>query len=472
MSSRTQFERMFARSTRFIVLVACGALVYPQPLLAHGRLLGSSPAAGSKLTAAPKTVRLDFSESAELSFTRIVIVTASGDTIHLATLSHAPETNRSVIAQVPVDLPAGEFRILWRMSAADGHPTHGQFAFSIVTANQPAADTSVSRDTLITGGRTSALPPAESGGFGVESPVYVVIRWLELSALLTVIGAVGFRNAVLPRIRSRKGRIRDSDRSERRAAAWGRNAAIVLAVTAPLRLAAQAAVMRSAQTPMAMHGGAFFETAWGRAWALQLIAAIIAAGVFARAASLGDRKLSTSMWRFATAATLLLAVTPALSGHAMASQWAGVAIVVDALHVMGAGGWLGTLLLTLAVGLREIDPESLGAGAAELFNAFSPVALTFAGLVAATGFMSGWINLGSLPPLVTSSYGKVLLIKLALVAFVVSAGAWNWKRMRPSLIAATSTAPIRRSASIEIALGIVVVVVTAVLVAVPTPVAQ
>jgi copper transport protein len=139
---------------------------------------------------------------------------------------------------------------------------------------------------------------------------------------------------------------------------------------------------------------------------------------------------------------------------------------------MGAGGWLGTLLLTLAVGLREIDPESLGAGAAELFNAFSPVALTFAGLVAATGFISGWINLGSLPPLVTSSYGKVLLIKLALVAFVVSVGAWNWKRMRPSLIAATSTAPIRRSASIEIALGIVVVLVTAVLVAVPTPMSE
>jgi putative copper export protein/methionine-rich copper-binding protein CopC len=472
MSSRAQFAGMFVRSTRLLLLLAGGALLRPQPLLAHGKLLGSSPAAGSKLTEAPKTVRLDFNESAELSLTRISVVTASGDTIQLLTLRHPAGTSKSVTADVPVDLPAGEFRILWRMAGADGHPTHGEFAFSIVPANEPAVDTSVSRDTVITGGRRSAPPAPESGGFGVESPIYVVIRWLEFCALLTVIGAVGFRNAVLPRIRSRKGRVRDSDRSERRAAAWGRNAAIVLAVTAPLRLAAQAAVMRSAQTPMAMHGRAFFDTAWGRAWALQLIAAIIAAGVFARAASLSDRKSSRSMWRLATAAALLLAVTPALSGHAMASQWAGVAIVVDALHVMGAGGWLGTLLLTLAVGLREIDPESLGAGAAELFNAFSPVALTFAGLVAATGFISGWINLGSLPPLVTSSYGKVLLIKLALVAFVVSAGAWNWKRMRPSLIAATSTAPIRRSASIEIALGIVVVLVTAVLVAVPTPMSE
>jgi putative copper export protein len=115
------------------------------------------------------------------------------------------------------------------------------------------------------------------------------------------------------------------------------------------------------------------------------------------------------------------------------------------------------------------DATSTNLHAAELFNAFSPVALTFAGIAALTGVISGWINLGSLSALFGSSYGTVLLIKLALLVFVASAGAYNWLSARPSLGGGSDTTHIRRSASIEIALGTAVLLVTAILVAVPTP---
>ena len=49
------------------------------------------------------------------------------------------------------------------------------------------------------------------------------------------------------------------------------------------------------------------------------------------------------------AAVLALAFTPALSGHAVATS--ALAVVSDGLHVLSAGGWLGTLLLMVVAGL-------------------------------------------------------------------------------------------------------------------------
>ncbi len=468
--------RSLMRSARLLLVGGAGILVIASPLFAHGKLLSSDPVAGSRLTISPKTVRLDFSEAAELRFTRVSIVTSRGDTIALVALRHPGDSSRSVIADVPGKLPMGDLRIIWRMASADGHPTRGEILFSIVAAIQPGADSSAFRDSGVAAVRPPITTAPEIPGFGVESPLYVVIRWLEFCALLTVIGTVAFRNLVLPRIRTRTTGS-GIDETTRRAAMWGRNAALALAVTAVLRLVAQAVAMGVAGTPMQITEGpgVFLATAWGRAWIVQMVVAVIAALIFNRAGSgRGDDKSARTIWQLATVATLMLAVTPALSGHAAAASrlWGG-AIVVDAAHVIGAGGWLGTLLLTLAVGLREpMGATSPDLHAAELFNAFSPVALMFGGLAAITGVTSGWLNLGSFSALVGSSYGKVLLIKLALVFLVGAAGAYNWLRARPALGRGFGTRAIRRSASLEIGLGIAVLLVTAILVAVPTPFPQ
>jgi putative copper export protein len=66
-------------------------------------------------------------------------------------------------------------------------------------------------------------------------------------------------------------------------------------------------------------------------------------------------------------------------------------------------------------------------------------------------------------------YGRVLLAKLALVAVVLGAGAFNWKRQTPRMHAAEGVAAMRRSARRELALGALVFLLTAVLVATPLP---
>lgn len=62
-----------------------------------------------------------------------------------------------------------------------------------------------------------------------------------------------------------------------------------------------------------------------------------------------------------------------------------------------------------------------------------------------------------------------LVIKLMFVLVVATVGAWNWRRVRPSLGESGSEETIRRSATLELAVGAIVLIVTSVLVTLPSP---
>jgi len=82
------------------------------------------------------------------------------------------------------------------------------------------------------------------------------------------------------------------------------------------------------------------------------------------------------------------------------------------------------------------------------------------------------LNVASWSAFTTTSYGRTLLIKLAVVLLLVIVGAFNWRRVRPTLATGgtAASARLRHSATLELALGVLVLAVTAVLVALPTPV--
>ena len=52
---------------------------------------------------------------------------------------------------------------------------------------------------------------------------------------------------------------------------------------------------------------------------------------------------------------------------------------------------------------------------------------------------------------------------------VVTMGAWNWRRIRPSLGESDSEETIRHSATMELTFGALVLLATAVLVTLPSP---
>ena len=146
-------------------------------------------------------------------------------------------------------------------------------------------------------------------------------------------------------------------------------------------------------------------------------------------------------------------------------------MLADGLHVLGAAGWLGTLACLIVIGLPTAAAARDGRweAVASMVNAFSPLALACAGLVLLTGVASAWLRLGALAPLWTSDYGRTLLLKLGLLIGVVGTATYNWLRVKPALGSPESTARLKRSATVELAVGVAVIAVTAVLVALPPP---
>jgi putative copper resistance protein D len=145
--------------------------------------------------------------------------------------------------------------------------------------------------------------------------------------------------------------------------------------------------------------------------------------------------------------------------------------VADGFHILGASAWLGGLTCLIIVGLPAATQAHDGRGpaVASMVNAFSPIALACAGLVVLTGATSAWLRLGGLEPLWTSAYGRVLLLKVGLMIGVAATGAYNWLRVKPALGTSESTVRLKKSATVELAVGVAVIAVTAFLVALPTP---
>jgi putative copper export protein len=147
---------------------------------------------------------------------------------------------------------------------------------------------------------------------------------------------------------------------------------------------------------------------------------------------------------------------------------------VNAVHILAASTWLGTLLVLTIVGIRGVIGRAPGGSprsrlVADLVNSFSPLALTAASIVALTGATTAWLHLKRISALYTTSYGKALIVKLILVAIVVSLGGWNWRRVRPTLGEPGTEETIRRSSTMELTFAALVLIATAVLVTLPSP---
>lgn len=451
--------------------------LFPTQVLAHSALRSSSPASGAHLSEAPRELRFRFSEPVELALARIALVGPDGAEVGLGTLQRAADSAALLIAPIRGALSAGTYTVQWQIAGADGHPVRGEYSFMIspgaaglatdpgpTAPGQTAPPAAHHRDAM-------SFPSGER--FDSNSPLYVAVRWLTFVGLLGLIGAATFRLLVLPLAARQAGSAVPMllGSASRRAARIGLGMAAVVALAALLRLYAQSYALHGASEAWnaELASALLWRTTWGWGWLLQALGAGLALVGFA-----GAMRGARAGWGLAAAGALALAFTPGLSGHAAASEeLAPVAVLADGLHVLGAGGWLGSLLLVVLAGVPAamgLDSAARGRAVADLVNAFSPTALLFAGTVVATGVFAAWIHMGSLADLWESGYGRTLLLKLVVLSVVFGTGAYNWLRVKPALGTEEAAGRLRRSAALELAVGVLVLGITAALVATSPPV--
>ena len=160
----------------------------------------------------------------------------------------------------------------------------------------------------------------------------------------------------------------------------------------------------------------------------------------------------------------------------------GLLAIVNPLHVLAGGLWLGTLAVLVALlfpvlmrgdaGGYEMGVRPGGSRIDALVRRFSRLALVSSALLGVTGLINAWRHLGAIDALWTSSYGWALLAKLAVVTVLVGFGFYNWRYATPGLSAGSGDARLVRASRREVLLGLVVLIVTAVLVSLPAPAEQ
>jgi putative copper export protein len=395
--------------------------------------------------------------------TAISLKDANGKELPLAMARMDPTDALMISVGVAQPLSPGRYSVTWRTAASDGHPSHGTFSFVVLEgAGLPAIGPS-SRLTDTIGSSHVATPPSVKSENAEDADAASSVgnslaRAFSFVGLLVLIGATMFRTLVLSRASGISADMRE--RMERRAALLGVFASVVVILSAFARLFLESEMMSEmhgmqtmSMTDMAMH------TQWGFALRLELGAALLSLISFGLA-----MKRLRGAWLAASISSIVLAVTPALAGHAASSpKFISLMIATDFLHVLGGASWLGSLVAVIVVGL----PLSLALGGAErwssvasLVNSFSPVAMVSVALVVVSGVIASWVHLERLSALWQTTYGQVLLVKLALAVLTLTIGAYNFRRVQPQLVNEVGVTRLKRSATLELGFGFLVLLVT------------
>lgn len=201
------------------------------------------------------------------------------------------------------------------------------------------------------------------------------------------------------------------------------------------------------------------DTRFGQVWLWRaFFLTLVAAALTSASAAIG--------WiRIFAAAALLAAV--AWTGHAGARigpvGW--LQLCADMAHLLAAGLWLGSLP-ALAMLLATPFPSRLFTIATRRFSTFGMIAVA---ALLLTGLLNTYLLTDSILALPETTYGQLLLLKLALFGAMLALAAVNKWRWTPRLPAPVATTAIRRHSLIEAGLGLAVIVVVGVLGTLPPP---
>lgn len=194
------------------------------------------------------------------------------------------------------------------------------------------------------------------------------------------------------------------------------------------------------------------DTDFGPIWAARMALALVLCGP-----AIARKRIA-----YAVLSGVLL-ISIALTGHARVHEGAlgWLQAGNDAVHLAAAGAWLGALTAFLVLfRTAPTSPET-----ARALVDFSTIGLLSVAALLVSGAANTWLILGGLAPLPATSYGRLLLLKVALFALMVALAADNRLRLVPAMVKEHGGALDRLRTHVlgEQALGLAVLLLVAVL---------
>ena len=380
-----------------VLFAALAALALPATALGHATLTGAWPATQSRVDATPSEIRLEFNQAVTAGARSIEVLAADGTVLSGA--ARAASGDRAVVALVAGLEQGTAYTVRWRVVGRDGHSPSGVYTFGVGVA-----------------------PPPPTAAVGARGTTWRddVARWLLFAALALVLGPLAIRLVVL------RGPVPGA--LERRF-----HLVTTAAAFSVINVGIAAFVIRASNALQLPFGDLLYgdlqpfaeKTRFGVAFLVMTVGF----GVVATLLLLSwIFDLSGPRWA-AFVLSLLLVSGLSLAGHQGTEPNATrVSEVADWLHLVAACVWVGGVA-TLAL---LVWPSAPGLRA-RAFLGFSRIAV---GLVAAMVVAGGYLALARLPALDDlweTDYGRLLLVKLGIVALALAWGGFHHLVVRPRL---------------------------------------
>jgi copper transport protein len=340
----------------------------------------------------------------------------------------APQTLITPLRRVP----EGWYLVFWRVISADGHPVRGAFTFAVGPNAGPPPQFRV--PSLSETATTTRL---------------LISRWVVFLSLLTTLGLFVLRALVArPVVRVVSGcSLRPLS------IAFGAALAVALAaIPVYVLLATAQFTLRSAFDLGAIIPAAR-ASAFGRDYLeLELVLALFGLAAFIALVLDRPERPQRSVVELVALPAALLAggaalVLPALAGHAGQKSPRGLALPLDVAHLGAASIWLGGLIGLLVFWL-SVGAKGRITALAYVVPRFSAVAFCSVLALVGTGVGQSFLELPTLASLWQTSYGKALLVKIALLFAALLLAGVNLARTKPRLQAAGARPALGPSAAV------------------------
>jgi copper transport protein len=420
----TRFGELAWRMSASALVALAAVLALPaSQSAAHSAFVGSSPGPGARLADSPREVRLGFTEPLNRGLSRATLVALKGG--RRVTVSVSARGARGLILAPAGPLPEGAYRVDWHtVSTLDGHALEGSFSFGV-------------RAAAASGGHAVEQSPLARNGW-----LRVVARIALYAGLLVFAGALLLRGLLdrgsdpdwlLPSALRRLLGPAETERVRRRQAALTGEVGLFT-----LAAAALAAVADGIDAAGGLSADGVADYLTGGLPGLARVAVVVCLVLAGLMASRGLRP--------AAVPALLALGAVAASGHASSASPRVLSIVNDWLHLTAVSVWAGgiaLIVLTWASASTGTAWPVRQALIRSVLPRFGRVAVWAFAAVVFTGAVSALLQLGELPALWETAYGRVLALKIALVGLMATASYLHARRLRPRLLAANPHGPVK-----------------------------
>jgi len=435
------------RKLLFLISIIIVSSISVGSVYAHPFIENTEPAQSSNIAIGTTQIIIRYSETIEVEFSTIKVLDNTGNQVDNKDTKIFDSKNSLIVTTKPLD--DGVYTVTSKvLSRVDGHVVDDAFVFSVGDAKIP--------EVLLKG---------KTEGPSIYFPE-AAARFPGLVGQVVVLGSILFSLLIWRSLKTKKTMRENSEVLQKT------HSHLFLKITGiGLLLVLASNILMLAVQAITLQTTAFevIRTGFGTTWLVRMILTIILLGIW----FWSERKMiiGRAQQFLILGLSLALISTTTMLGHGTASLHEP-AIILDYAHNLLASVWIGGVIYAAFVmipSFSKLESDKKEKLSLLVIPKISSIVIIAVGILIITGPTLLWFLESNVGLLYDSTYGKLILVKIALGSIMIAIGGYNQFRIQRYAEKNLESGKIsvynrfRRSLKIESMVGIVLLGVVALL---------